>query len=187
MGNFSFTEQWKPISGYEGLYEISNKGRVKTLLRKYYAGHGNNQEFEIKEAFLKQVKSKTGGYMVATLTKNAKSKKIKVHRLVAEAFIENPEGKPFVNHIDFDPKNNNLNNLEWCTQSENMLHSSKMNRLNRIGNKNYKSKRILCISTGIMYDGLHECSRQMNIHYQNINKVCRGVRNYAGGHTFKFV
>lgn len=105
-------EVWKPIIGYEGLYEVSNKGRVKSLKRKV-----ENRTNLIEEKIMKQVIT-TNGYYKITLSNQKSSTKL-VHRLVAEAFIPNLENKKCVNHIDCNRLNNNLENLEWATHSEN--------------------------------------------------------------------
>lgn len=108
-------EVFKPIKGYEDLYEISNLGRVKSLPKKV----GRRMR---KETFLKSRVS-AQGYEMVTLCRNYKSFNASVHRLVAEAFIPNTENKATVNHIDGNPLNNDISNLEWATQSENNLHA----------------------------------------------------------------
>ena len=115
------TEIFVGIKGYENMYEISNIGRVKSLARF------NSK----KERFLKfDIDKKTyTEYFRVTLSKNNQTEKFIVHRLVAEAFIPNPENKPYVNHMDNDGTNNNVDNLEWVTHSENMIHAQKQGRL----------------------------------------------------------
>lgn len=105
-------EEWRNVVGYEGLYKISSKGRVKS----YQGRH--------KKPKILKMSTTTTGYKKVELTKNKRKKSLKVHRLVAEAFLLNAENKPYVNHIDSNPLNNNVTNLEWCTQKENMIHSS---------------------------------------------------------------
>ncbi len=112
-------EIWKDIEGYEGKYQISNFGNVKSL--ETWTG----DKYIKREKILKNVVYGNGYYYVC-LSKKGEVKKHKVNRLVAQAFIPNPENKPFTNHIDGDKLNNNVNNLEWCTQSENMKHASKI-------------------------------------------------------------
>ena len=101
-------EIWKDIAGYEGDYQVSNLGRVKSL----YKG----------ERILKP-KRHTGGYLQTALYRNSKADYRFIHRLVAEAFISNPENKPTVNHLDGDKTNNRTDNLEWSTQHENNQHA----------------------------------------------------------------
>lgn len=111
-------EIWKVITGYEGLYDVSNYGRVRSYRRT--KGH----LFKI----LKHGVNKTG-YCFVILRKNKHSEYIFIHRLVAIAFIDNPQNKPFVNHKDFNTKNNLYNNLEWVTSHENSLYSANNGRM----------------------------------------------------------
>lgn len=114
-------EIWKNIKGYEGKYQISSYGRVKSL--KGY--HGEDRVYILKPHTSTNLSI---NYSYVTLWLNCKSKKLSVHRLVAEHFIPNPLNKPFINHIDNNPQNNNMSNLEWCTQKENIQHSLKQGR-----------------------------------------------------------
>ena len=113
-------EEWKPIKGYEGLYEISNWGRVKSLLG--WNGHKYIQRERILDPY-KQQSNKYYSRSVVKLTKDNKTKDFKVHRLVAEAFIPNPDNYTVVNHIDGNSLNNKVENLEWCTQKVNIKHA----------------------------------------------------------------
>lgn len=109
------TEIWKPVKGYEGLYEVSNKGNVRSVDR--YVMYGNRYCFlkgKPKKAFPNSM-----GYLRAMLHKNKKGKNYFVHRLVAEAFIPNPNNLPCIDHIDRNYLNNSVDNLRWCTQKEN--------------------------------------------------------------------
>ena len=100
-------EIWRDIAGYEGLYQISNKGNIKNLKKLLTPTDNGN------------------GYLIIGLSKNGKRKNYYVHRLAASAFINNPDNKPVVNHKDHNIKNNNINNLEWVTQKENVNYSIK--------------------------------------------------------------
>lgn len=111
-------EEWEDIKGYEGIYKISNLGKVKSLERVTKIPNSYRKE---KEKILKA--SVRSGYYVVNLRKNNIRKSYQIHRLVAQAFIPNPENKSYVNHIDFNKKNNNVSNLEWCTQKENVQWS----------------------------------------------------------------
>lgn len=112
---------WKDIVGYEGLYEVSNTGLVRTHANKttYTARHGVRRW---KQKVLKE-KNPKGRDVRVTLWKEGKYKDYLVHRLVALAFLEKPEGKDCINHIDGNPKNNNVSNLEWCDHKENNNHA----------------------------------------------------------------
>lgn len=111
-------EIWKDIEGYEGLYKISNKGNVLSL----YGWNGKS--YYQREKILVGGISTTG-YRTVWLSNGNEGKRVKVHRLVASAFIPKVEGKNVVNHKDGNPLNNNVENLEWCTQQENVLHAIK--------------------------------------------------------------
>lgn len=110
-------EIWKDIKGYEGLYQVSNLGRVKSL---NYLGH--HKEMIKKPSLQKKTTMKSSQYYQTVLYKNGKAKTVTVHRLVAEAFIPNPDNLPQVNHIDHNPLNNKVDNLEWCTAKYNSNH-----------------------------------------------------------------
>lgn len=164
------TEVWKPVVGYEGLYEISNKGRLWSMPRNGTSGG------LIKGAYDKD------GYLKYSLSKSGKQSNFFAHRLVAESFVPNPENKPHVNHLDEDTTNNNSENLQWCTPKENNNH----------GNHNLKvsmskSKPIICMETGECYYGISECARRTGLHNGNISKVLRGVRKHTGGFSFKYI
>jgi hypothetical protein len=109
-------EIWKDIPEYKGYYQVSNLGRVKGLKYTFWA---TRQFRTLPERILKPNKNKSGYYYVV-LHKNRKGKTWKVHRLVALAFIPNPDNKPCVDHIDTNTTNNNVENLRWCTHKENI-------------------------------------------------------------------
>lgn len=113
-------ETWKPISGYEGHYEISSFGRVKSLARMRKSARGGVAP--LRERIMK-LKTNKAGYPVVHLMDHGKNRWPSVHRLVAEEFIKNPENKPTVNHIDANKMNSNICNLEWATYSEQMVHA----------------------------------------------------------------
>lgn len=121
-------EEWRDIKGYEGLYQVSSLGRVKTL---NYRKHG-------REKILKPIIHKYTGYCVIGLTKENKQKQYKIHRLVAEAFLNNPNNYPVINHKDEDKTNNNINNLEWCSQAYNINYGT---RNRKVGEKLSKLRK----------------------------------------------
>ena len=108
-------EIWKDIEGYEGLYQVSNMGRVKSVERMKWSG---KCYYKAPERILKPRKN-GGGYLVVMLSKNGKVKTCRVHRLVATAFIPNPNNLPQINHIDENKGNNHMENLEWCDSKYN--------------------------------------------------------------------
>ncbi len=114
-------EEWKDIEGYEGLYQVSNLGRVRSLKRTIVDSWCTRV---FKGRILKQTEHNgKQPYFYVTLSKNHKNRKILVHRLVAECFIDNDHNKEQVNHIDGNPQNNNVENLEWVTNAENTQHA----------------------------------------------------------------
>lgn len=121
-------EIWKPVVDYEGLYEVSSHGRVRSVPRVYQSPEqGFNWTKEVL-GNIKALRLRYDLYFDTSLTKNGKSNQRLVHRLVAKAFIPNPENKRCVNHKDNNPSNNFVDNLEWCTYKENSKHRDVQNR-----------------------------------------------------------
>jgi len=114
-------EQWKPVVGYEKFYECSNLGRFRSLPKVVGGRWG---ECRYKGKIIKTMKSKVTGYGLICLVKEDRQKTtLRAHRLIAETFIPNPGGRPYVNHIDLDKMNNSVENLEWVTPKENIEHA----------------------------------------------------------------
>ena len=128
-------EIWKDIEGYEGLYQVSNKGRVKSLSRLVVRVGKPN--YITKEKILKCSELKGTGYPAVSLGSNNNFKSMLVHRLVAQAFIPNPDNLPCVNHKDETRNNNDVRNLEWCTQKYNCNYGTARQR-NSLHNKGKK-------------------------------------------------
>jgi len=174
------TEVWKPISGYEGLYEISNLGRVKSLERTVKNGHGGRV---VQETILKICKTNRR-YSGVGLSKNRELQNLNVHRLVAIAFVSNPENKPMVNHINGVRYDNRADNLEWTTAKENIQHAWSSG----ICNSDYCKKKVMQIKDGKIikvWESQHEISRCLNISQGNISACCIGKRKTASGFQWK--
>ena len=167
------------IIGYEN-YEVSNFGNVRR--------NGKMLKLITKN-----------GYNSVGLCVNGKSNVKYVHRLVAEAFVIKVENKNIINHKDGNRKNNNVNNLEWCTYSENIKHSfeelgrksvgvkGEKNGMYKFrGNNNKNSKPVICINTGIEYGSRKEAARELGINAGNITNICNGIRNKIKGYSFKW-
>lgn len=185
MCNKSITEVWKPIKDYEGLYEVSNLGRVKSLERVKI--RSNYKPQPIPEKILKPDTDKLG-YKRVRLYNDKKSKKYQIHRIVAETFIPNPNNNPFVNHIDCNPSNNCVENLEWVTHKENMEYAAKLNRMKgaEIGKK-LLSKPIIAINklgNKTYFSSIKEAERQLG--FRCINNVLSGKLKSLHGYTFKY-
>lgn len=115
-------EQWRDIIWYEWKYQVSNIGRIKSLYSMWRRSIKQNREKILKNWYIKWKK----WYLKTALTKDWKTIHFQIHRLVAQVFLSNIENKPQVNHIDWNPENNNIWNLEWCTASENAIHSHRV-------------------------------------------------------------
>lgn len=157
-------EIWKDITGYEGLYQVSNLGRVKSLK--------NDKEKILKPA----ISSK--GYLFVNLYKQQKTTHYKVHRIVAKAFIPNPNNLPQVNHKDEDKTNNCVINLEWCTAKYNINYGTAIER---------RSKQVLCVETNKIYQSLSEIKRQLGFGIGNIWSCCNSKIKQAYGYTWRYV
>lgn len=128
-------EIWKDIEGYEGFYQISNLGNVRSLDRKAWNG---SVIHDVSGRILKTIS--VGDYQGVQLSKKGEIKKKYIHRLVAIAFVENPKNKRVVNHMDGDKKNNAVSNLEWCTPKENNDHAFKTGLRPMYGEKSPAAK-----------------------------------------------
>ncbi len=175
-------EIWKEIEGYEGIYQISDMGRVRSLQESGYR-------------IRKQKINK--GYAYVTLYKNGAKKTFQIHRLVALAFIDNPEGKPEVNHLDEDKLNNFASNLEWSTSKENANWGTRNTRIS----EHFKAhppvlaikrrRRILqiCKETGEViatHDSITAVVKEFGFHQGNISSCCAGKRNEANGYRWQY-
>lgn len=174
-------EVWKDIKGYEGLYQVSNLGRVKSLTRK-------GVPFE---RYLKPYINKRNGYVYCYLTIKEKEKNLRLHRLVAEAFIPNPENKPEVNHEDGNKENCCVSNLYWTTRSENQKHAYKtgLQKHKRGNNSKLAKKVIQHDKDGNLikeWESIIDVERTLGIYGSNISKCCKGKHKTAGGYIWRY-
>ena len=169
-------EIWKDIKGYEGFYQVSNMGRVKSLDREIIYKDG--RVYKYNGQIIKTYKNNNNGYLTVTLRKNSNIKTFDVHRLVALHFVEGYKDGLVVNHIDEDKTNNKYTNLEWCTYSYN----------NSYGNHNINhSKKILCITTGKIFNSIKECCNEYDLDNSTVVKVCKGKRKQTKGYEFAYI
>lgn len=176
-------EEWKDIKDYEGLYQVSNYGRVKSLERLLYKRH-------VLCKILKSGKDKRQYEQVA-LSKNGKLKTFRVHRLVAQAFILNPENKPQINHIDCNKQNNNVNNLEWCTNGENGKHAWDNGlRTKKYGKDRYNSRGVYQLTNDFkviaMWDSIMDIERILGFNHSDISKCCRKKSKTSHGFIWRY-
>lgn len=164
-------EEFRDIKDFEGVYQISNYGRVKSIKRKYYTPRGirtSNKKIIMKQA------TNNNGYLFVYLY-NLKPKKKYIHRLVAETFINNPNNYPYINHINNIPQNNNVDNLEWCTQKMNIRHASLTSK-----KFNKRKKRVSQYSLdGKLlgsYESISKAAKINNLSVGNISLCCNGKR-----------
>jgi hypothetical protein len=173
-------EVWKDIEGYVGLYQISSYGRVRSLDREVMY----EEKCKLRKGKVLTLQSDSYGYHVTNLNKEKKRKEHKVHRLLSQAFIPNPFNKPYINHIDGDKQNNNLNNLEWCTPKENMVHSAE----NNLNNRNKAVEKYGTNGDLVkVYYSIREASRDSGVCNGSISKACKGKLETAGGYRWKLV
>lgn len=142
-------EIWKDIKGYEGLYQVSNLGRVRSLPRGEGYSKRNHIHYLKPDRSLKNKGEYETFYERVTLCKEGITKRYSVHRLVAQAFIPNPDNKPHINHIDCDGTHNWVENLEWVTHSENMLWCHKLGRCSNL--KATKQSKIVCRENAVKF------------------------------------
>lgn len=162
-------EEWRDIAGYEGLYQVSNYGRVKNA----------------KTGRIMKPKNNGRGYLCLSLHINGKRKFYNIHRLVANAFIPNIENKPEIDHIDCDQSNNRTDNLRWVTRLENMRNPITVKNRPR-GESSTQSIPIICIETGTLFFGSREAERKTGIAHQHISDAVKGKLKKVGGYHWRY-
>lgn len=172
-----FGEVWRPVKGYESNYEVSNLGNIRSIKRRINHPRLGHQH---REMLVHRFRDNLDSYIDFGLWKDGKCKQVPLHRLVAEAFIPNPENKPFVNHIDGNKRNNKVDNLEWVTCGENNEHAfiTGLNPRTGLGTK------IKCIETGVIYDSINRAARETAISRDRIKDSIYSHRPTTSGLTF---
>lgn len=160
-------EIWKDVPGYSGMYQVSNLGSVKSFMNQY--GHG--------ERIIKGETTKTG-YIQVSLN----HKRFKIHRLVAMAFIPNPDNLPQINHKNEIKTDNRVENLEWCDAKYNINYGSCIER------RSVKcGKPVRCVETGETFVSCKQAGRDMKLDFSHIAKCCRGELTQHCGYHFIFI
>lgn len=147
----------KDVKNFEGQYAITSCGKVWSYQSRRFLKPTNGNY----------------GYKVVNLCKEGKVKQFLIHRLVAEAYIENPNGFETVDHIDGNKEHNYINNLQWMTRSENGIKGN--------------NKSVKCLETGQIFNSATIAAREMNLNRGNISSVCRGERGTTGGYHFEYI
>ena len=163
----SVKETWRPIDDFSN-YEVSDLGRVRS---------------NITGKILRQKNDR--GYDRVQLYKDGVASSKCVHRLVGKAFLDNPSNKKEINHLDGDKRNNRVENLEWCTRSENLRHAFANGLKQPSGG--LPKRRLEVVETGMIYDSVHECARRMKLDQGHINQCLSGQRKTHNRYHFRYV
>lgn len=164
-------EEWKDIEGYEGVYQISTLGRVRRL------PHGNSL------GRIRKPRAAPNGYLYVVLSKNNIAKTIRIHREVAKAFIPNPRHLQTVNHKNLNKRDNRVENLEWMTEKDNILHA-------KSNGKGNNRPVFQCDINGKIikeWSSAYEVEKVLGYHATLISKCCRGLQKHHKGYKWKFV
>lgn len=174
-------EEWRDVEGYNGIYQVSDAGRVRS--KWIPSSSSDRQKVAHFYHILKPVKASNGYYNVTFCDESGNKKQKSIQRLVAEAFIPNTENKPQVNHIDGDKYNNGVDNLEWATSRENILHAHS-NGLTKLPNN---ARRVMR-SDGEVFESIAAGGRSIgHVHGAHVGEVCNGTRRQAGGYGWKYI
>lgn len=192
-------EVWKDISGYEGMYQVSTFGRVRTMPHSVAACSCKGTPYVINiPARIKKATRGSDGYYDISLYRNNHPKYFSIHQLVAQTFIANPDKKPTVNHIDGDKSNNHVDNLEWATYDEQMKHASKLGLLNyrcqdvekyntiavanlEKWNSTHRVK-VKCVESGQVFASLTEAGRYLGVSNDVVDNACKNESLIGGRH-----
>lgn len=192
-------EKWKACKEESPFHEVSSRGRIRSIGRSII--NKNGKKLFIKAKIMKPVPNRYG-YMLVTFKYDLKSFIVSLHRLVAKYFVPNPENKPVINHKNGKKGDNRAQNLEWVTTGENLQHSYRvLGRDRKAGKKCWlygkkgkehpaytaRCKKVLCQTTGIVYESASMAARDLCISQTGISAACRGVTQSIKGLKFKYI
>lgn len=179
-------EIWKDIENYEGLYQVSNLGRIKSLP---HIVKTHRASFISKEKLCK-LATEHNGYLMKYLSKYGKKKYFSVHRLVAKAFIPNPTGLPFVNHKNENKSDNRVENLEWCDAKYNTNFGTGIERRAKKQTNKHGAKPVIQIDMNDneiqVFQSFSEIGRVLGLNIRNICRCCMGYQKTAYGYKWKY-
>ena len=178
-------EIWKDVAGFEGLYQVSNFGNVRSVTRLITRSDGKT--YLKKGKRLKSFVTNKGYEYVMLNDFNSKQHLKTVHRLVAQAFVDNPDNLAVVNHKDENKLNNAAANLEWCTQSYNMTYNQVNQRISSKlkGRKANNAVRVIDESTGTVYTSKQQCAKACNLRWNVLNSMINGTVQEFKGHRIR--
>ena len=174
-------EVWRDVRGYEGLYQVSTFGRVRSLDRTIHGVRYGQAWSSTRKGREMCPNTDKDGYKTIKLCSEGRVSRWRVHRLVALAFIPNPEDKPQINHINGHKADNRVENLEWATNSENTLHKFKVLKC-----RASRVKETVCLDTMKVYPTATAAARECGVDISHVVACCRGRRSHAGGYRFQY-
>ena len=186
-------EVWKDVDGFQGVLQVSNLGRVRTL--DHYVRHQREQYKKFVKGKIRKLMIGNSGYYYIMLTYNAKNYHLQVHRMVAKAFIPNEFNKPQVNHKNHNKLDNRVENLEWCTPSENMIHAYKNNLipLNKIGHSGKSNPSARAVDAYTKdgefighFDTMKDASKELGVAMSGVCNCCTGYSKTCHGMIFRY-
>lgn len=175
-------EIWRPVVGYEDCYEVSNLGRLRTVGHIIEYSDGRRRHVR-GGRIISYGKPKSNGYYIKCLQMGSTKKYVTIHRLVATAFIPNPDNLEQVNHKNGVKTDNRASNLEWVSRSENSIHSSYV-----LGNESsLKKRRVLCVESGTVYPSVHAAARENGFDARNFRYACGNANRTLAGKHWEYV
>ena len=180
-----YKEEWRDIAGYEGKYQISSFGRVKSLPRFIKSGKSRNRKgYRLKKESILQPNVSHNGYLCVCLSNNNKVSCFRINRLVAQEFMPNPDNLPTVDHINRNKIDNRVENLRWADMKLQINNSDIKSRIKAISKavKQYTKDGIFIAE----YKSVSEAERQTGIYHSSISEYCNGKRKSAGGYIWQY-